>query len=136
MMRSLVRLRTLIRIIWGSQDSYYVGILKAVGRIYQQTFIDIYAKLGFAKLYATKTPITSADFLNDKVLPFYERHHLSFFRILTERGTENFGKTETYDHQLYLAVNDIENAKTRANRLKRMASVNGSTRRLIRNFIR
>ena len=60
----------------GSQDTFYVGTLKGVGRIYQQTFIDTYAKVGFAKLYTTKTPITAADLLNDKVLPFYEKQQL------------------------------------------------------------
>ena len=98
----------------GSQDTYYVGNLKGVGRIYQQTFIDTYAKVAFAKLYTTKTPITSADLLNDKVLPFYEQHQLPLLRILTDRGTEYCGKAETHDYQLYLAINDIEHTKTKA----------------------
>ena len=98
----------------GSQDTYYVGNLKGVGRIYQQTYIDTYAKVGFAKLYTTKTPITSADLLNDKVLPFYEQHQLPLLRILTDRGTEYCGKAETHDYQLYLAINDIEHTKTKA----------------------
>lgn len=98
----------------GSQDTYYVGNLKGVGRIYQQTYIDTYAKVAFAKLYTTKTPITSADLLNDKVLPFYEQHQLPLLRILTDRGTEYCGKVETHDYQLYLAINDIEHTKTKA----------------------
>lgn len=60
----------------GSQDTFYVGNLKGVGRIYQQTFVDTYSKVAFAKLYNTKTPITAADMLNDKVLPFFEAHEL------------------------------------------------------------
>ena len=52
----------------GSQDTFYVGNLKGVGRIYQQTFVDTYSKVAFAKLYTTKIPITAADILNDKVL--------------------------------------------------------------------
>src|SRR5262249_56093865 len=32
----------------GAQDTFYVGTLKGVGRIYQQTFIDTYSKVGFA----------------------------------------------------------------------------------------
>jgi transposase len=98
----------------GSQDTFYVGTLKGVGRIYQQTFIDTYAKVGFAKLYTTKTPITAANLLNDKVLPFYEKHQLPLLRILTDRGTEYCGKAETHDYQLYLAINDIEHTKTKA----------------------
>ena len=58
----------------GAQDTFYVGTLKGVGRIYQQTFIDTYAKVGFTKLYDVKTAITAADLLNDRVIPFYEEH--------------------------------------------------------------
>jgi transposase InsO family protein len=98
----------------GSQDTFYVGTFKGVGRVYQQTFVDTYSKIAFAKLYTTKTPITSADLLNDKVLPFFEQHDLPMLRILTDRGTEYCGKAEQHDYQLYLALNDIEHTKTKA----------------------
>lgn len=98
----------------GSQDTFYVGTLKGVGRIYQQTFVDTYSKVAFAKLYTTKTPITAADLLNDKVLPFFTEHQLPLLRILTDRGTEYCGKVERHDYQLYPAVNDIEHTKTKA----------------------
>ena len=65
----------------GSQDTFYVGTLKGVGRIYQQTFVDTYSKVAFAKLYTTKTPITAADLLNDKVLPFFIENDLPVLRI-------------------------------------------------------
>jgi transposase InsO family protein len=98
----------------GSQDTFYVGTLKGVGRIYQQTFVDTYCKVAFAKLYSTKTPITAADLLNDRVLPFFEAQDLPMLRILTDRGTEYCGKAEQHDYELYLALNDIEHTKTRA----------------------
>ncbi|QSA98327.1 IS481 family transposase [Methylococcus sp. EFPC2] len=98
----------------GSQDTFYVGTLKGVGRIYQQTFVDTYSKVAMAKLYTTKTPITAADLLNDRVLPFFAEHGMGVLRILTDRGTEYCGKAETHDYQLYLALNDIEHTKTRA----------------------
>lgn len=97
----------------GSQDTFYVGTLKGVGRVYQQTFVDTYSKVAFAKLYTTKTPITSADLLNDRVLPFFEQQDLPMLRILTDRGTEYCGKVEQHDYQLYLAINDIEHTKTK-----------------------
>ncbi len=56
----------------GAQDTFYVGNLKGVGRVYQQTFIDTYTKVACAKLYDRKTPITAADLLNDRVLPLFE----------------------------------------------------------------
>ena len=96
-----------------SQDTFYVGTMKGVGRIYQQTFIDTYSKVAFAKLYCTKTPITATDLLNDKVLPFFSDHNLPMLRILTDRGTEYCGKAENHDYQLYLAINDIEHTKER-----------------------
>lgn len=98
----------------GSQDTFYVGNLKGVGRIYQQTFVDTYSKVAFAKLYTTKTPITAADMLNDKVLPYFKQHELPMLRILTDRGTEYCGKVESHDYQLYLAINDIDHTKTKA----------------------
>ena len=98
----------------GSQDTFYVGTLKGVGRIYQQTFVDTYSKWAAAKLYTTKTPITGADLLNDKVLPAFAEQGMSVIRILTDRGTEYCGKPETHDYQLYLALNDIEHTKTKA----------------------
>lgn len=98
----------------GSQDTFYVGHLKGVGRIYQQTYVDTYSKVAHCKLYTSKTPITSADLLNDRVLPFYAEQELPVLRILTDRGTEFCGKVEHHDYELYLAINDIEHTKTKA----------------------
>ncbi|GAA5136307.1 hypothetical protein GCM10025767_15420 [Thalassotalea piscium] len=63
----------------GSQDTLYVGNLKGVGRIYQQAFADTYSKIAVAKLYVIKTPITVADILNDKALPYFEAHDLQCY---------------------------------------------------------
>lgn len=98
----------------GSQDTFYVGTLKGVGRVYQQTFVDTYSKTAHCKLYTTKTPITAADILNERVLPFFEAHGMGILRMLTDRGTEFCGKVEQHDYELYLAVNDIEHTKTKA----------------------
>jgi len=98
----------------GSQDTFYVGNMKGVGRIYQQTFVDTYAKVAFAKLYTTKTPIAAADMLNDRVLPFYQEHQVPLLRVLTDRGSEYCGRVEQHDYQLYLAVNDIDHTRTKA----------------------
>jgi transposase InsO family protein len=98
----------------GSQDTFYVGTIKGVGRIYQQTFVDTYSKWAAAKLYTTKTPITGADLLNDRVLPFFSLQEMGIIRILTDRGTEYCGKLEAHDYELYLGVNDIEHSKTKA----------------------
>jgi len=94
------------------QDTFYVGTLKGVGRIYQQTVIDTYSKVAFAKLYETKTPITAADILNDQVLPFFEQHGIPLSRVLTDRGTEYCGR-EQHEYELYLAVENIDHTRTK-----------------------
>ena len=98
----------------GSQDTFFVGTVKGVGRIYQQTFVDTYSKVACCKLYNQKTPITAADLLNDRVLPLFESHDMGIIRMLTDRGTEYCGKIEQHDYQLYLAANDIDHTKTKA----------------------
>lgn len=100
----------------GSQDTYYVGNIKGVGRIYQQTFIDTYTRVAFAKLYESKHAITSADILNDRVLPFFEEQQIPLLRILTDRGTEYKGKPEHHEYELYLQIEGIEHSKTQVRR--------------------
>ena len=87
--------------------------MKGVGRVYQQTFIDTYAKVGFAKLYDRKTPITAADLLNDRVLPFFDEHDVKLLRVLTDRGSEYCGNPERHEYELYLAVEDIDHSRTK-----------------------
>lgn len=98
----------------GSQDTFFVGTLKGVGRVYQQTFVDTYSKVACCKLYTTKTPITAADLLNDRVMPLFADHGVPLLRMLTDRGTEFCGKVEHHDYELYLAACDIEHTKTKA----------------------
>jgi len=114
----------------GSQDTYYVGNIKGVGRIYQQTFIDTYSRVAFAKLYETKHAITSADILNDRVLPFFDEHQIPLLRILTDRGTEYKGKPEHHEYELYLAIEGIEHSKTQV----RHPQTNGICERLHRTM--
>jgi transposase InsO family protein len=98
----------------GAQDTYYVGTLKGVGRIYQQTFIDTYCKMAFVKLYDRKNALVAADMLNDRVIPWYDEHEVRLLRILTDRGTEYCGNRERHEYQLYLAIEDIDHSKTKA----------------------
>lgn len=98
----------------GAQDTYYVGSIKGVGRIYQQTFIDTYTKVAFAKVYDRKNALVAADMLNDRVLPFFEEHNIPLLRILTDRGTEFCGAREHHEYQLYLALEDIDHSRTKA----------------------
>lgn len=98
----------------GSQDTFYVGTIKGVGRIYQQTFVDTYTRLAFCKLYLQKHAITAADLLNDRVIPFFDEYGIPLLRILTDRGTEYCGKKDQHEFQLYLAIEDIDHTRTKA----------------------
>jgi len=98
----------------GCQDTFYVGNMKGVGRIYQQTFIDSYSKVAMVKLYDRKLALVAADMLNDRVVPFFDQHEIPLLRILTDRGTEYCGSREHHEFELYLALEDIDHSKTRA----------------------
>jgi transposase InsO family protein len=96
-----------------SQDTFYVGYIKGVGRIYQQSVIDTWSSVAFAKLYTAKVPVTAADTLNDLVLPFFEEQDVPILRVLTDRGTEYCGAPDKHPYQLYLQLNEIDHTKTR-----------------------
>jgi integrase-like protein len=98
----------------GAQDTYYVGHIKGVGRIYQQTFIDTYSKVAFAKLYDRKNALVAADMLNDRVIPWFEEEEVKLLRVLTDRGTEYCGSREHHEYQLYLNLEDIDHTRTKA----------------------
>jgi len=115
----------------GSQDTMYVGTLKGVGRVYQQTFVDSFSRVAQAKLYKNKNALTAADMLNDKVIPFYQEHSVPLLRILTDRGTEYCGKVEQHDYQLYLAIQDIDHSRTKA----KHPQTNGLVERLHKTMI-
>ena len=113
----------------GAQDTYYVGNIKGVGRIYQQTFIDTYSRVAFAKLYTSKHAVTAAELLNDRVLPFFEAHGIPLLRILTDRGTEYKG-APGHEYELYLELEGIEHTKTKV----RHPQSNGICERLHRTM--
>ena len=114
----------------GAQDTYYVGNIKGVGRIYQQTFIDTYTRVAFAKVYDRKNALTAADLLNDRVLPFFEQEQIPLLRVLTDRGTEYKGKAEHHEYELYLQIEGIEHSKTQV----RHPQSNGICERLHRTM--
>jgi transposase InsO family protein len=109
-----------------AQDTCYVGYIKGVGKIYQQTGIDTYCNAGFAKLYSEKTALTAADFLNDKVLPFFDEQGIKVLRMLTDNGMEYCGRQETHTYELFLHLNDIEHTRIKV----RHPQTNGAVERL------
>lgn len=97
----------------GAQDTFYVGTLKGVGRIYQQTFIDTYTRVAVCKLYDRKNALVAADALNDRVVPFFESQGVPLLRVLTDRGSEYVGNLEQHEYELYLALENIDHSKTK-----------------------
>lgn len=109
-----------------AQDTYYVGYIKGIGKIYQQTGIDTYSNIGFAKLYLDKTQTVAADFLNSKVLPFFDEHRISILRMLTDNGREYCGRSDSHHYQLFLHLSDIEHSRTKV----RHPQTNGAVEKL------
>ena len=91
----------------------HIGYIKGVRRIYQQTVVDTYSSVAFAKVYDPKTPVTAADCLNDRALPFFEEHDVDVLRVLTDRGTEFCGREDIHPYEFYSGLNEIEHTRTK-----------------------
>jgi Integrase core domain len=98
----------------GAQDTFCIGTIEGIGRVYQQAFIDTYRKVAIVKLNDRKDELVAADPLNDRVLPFFEEHEIPLLRVLNDRGSEYCGNREHHEYQLYLAVENIHHSKTKA----------------------
>lgn len=97
----------------GCQDTYFVGTLKGVGRVYAQTFVEANSSWAAAKLYLSKIPMTAVDLLHDRVLPVYEQAGIALERVLTDNGREYCGRALQHPYELYLTVQQIEHRNTK-----------------------
>jgi transposase InsO family protein len=96
-----------------SQDTFMVGTIKGVGRIYLQAVVDTYGSFAFGKLYTSKLPETAVDVLYDRVLPFYRDQGLVVEHILTDNGREYCGRPMIHPYEIFLELNDIKHRNTR-----------------------
>jgi transposase InsO family protein len=94
------------------QDTYFIGTIKGVGKIYLQSVVDAHCSLGFGKVYLSKVPMTAVDVLNDRVLPFYEEHSAEVEHILTDNGREYCGRELKHHFELFLAISQITHRRT------------------------
>lgn len=94
------------------QDTYFVGTIKGVGRIYLQSVVDAHSSLAFGKLYLSKVPMTAVDVLHDRVLPFYDEHGVSVEHLLTDNGREYCGRPLSHPFELYLTINQVQHRRT------------------------
>ena len=118
------------------QDTFYVGTLKGVGRLYMQAVVDTYSSLAFAKLYTSKIAITAADLIYDRVLPFYESEGLKVEAVLTDNGKEFRGKPDEHPYELLLALNDISHRFTKVGTPRTNGFVERFNRTILDEFFR
>jgi transposase InsO family protein len=93
------------------QDTYFVGHVRGVGKVYHQLGIDFYSGFAFVKLYQDRTSLSAADLLNDRVLPFLDRCGLKMGRVWTDTGVEFCGVSDSHAYQIFLKISGIEHQK-------------------------
>jgi transposase InsO family protein len=114
-----------------NQDTFYWGTLKGVGKVYVQVVVDVFCSLAFAKVYTAKMPITAADLLYDRVLPFYEALGVPVQAILTDNGREFCGLPDKHPYELLCAMEGIEHRTTKI----RHSQTNGFVERMNRTLL-
>lgn len=95
-----------------SQDTFFVGTFKGVGKVYLHTVVDTYSSYGFGFLHTSKVPEAAVAVLHNDALPFYGERAIAVEKILTDNGREFCG-TDTHPYELYLALNDITHKRTK-----------------------
>ncbi len=118
------------------QDTFLVGTLKGLGRVYLQAVVDTYGSFAFGKLYTSKLPETAVDVLYDRVLPFYEAQGLEVEHILTDNGREYCGRAMIHPYQIFLELLDIEHRKTQVARPRTNGFVERFHRTTLDEFFR
>ena len=117
------------------QDTFFVGHLKGVGKVWLHAVVDTYGSYAFGFLHTTKTPEAAVAPLHNDVLPFYRNHELPVGAILTDNGREYCG-TDAHSYELYLALNDIEHRTTKVKTPRTNGFVERFNRTVLDEFFR
>lgn len=112
-------------------DTFFVGNLKGIGRIYLQSVIDCYSRHAWGRLYTSKLPLTAVHVLNEDVLPFFEQHDASITTVLSDNGREFCGRPDKHPYELFLQLEGIEHRTTKVRR----PQSNGYVERLHRTLL-
>lgn len=112
-------------------DTFFVGTLKGVGKVYLQSAIDCYSRHAWGRLYTTKLPVTAVHLLNEDILPFFEQHHARITTILSDNGREFCGRPDAHPYELFLQLEEIEHRTTKVRR----PQSNGFVERLHRTLL-
>ncbi len=109
-----------------SADTFFVGSLKGVGKVYLHAVVDTFGSYAFGFLHVSKQPEAAIAVLHNDVLPFYRNLDLPVTAVLTDNGREFCG-TERHPYELYLDLNGLEHRRTRV----RTPRTNGFVERFI-----
>lgn len=118
-----------------SQDTFFVGHLKGVGKVYLHAVVDTYSSYAFGFLHTSKQPEAAVAVLHNDVLPFYRERSIVVSAVLTDNGREFCGK-ETHPYELYLELNDIEHRRSRVRRPQTNGFVERFNRTVLDEFFR
>ena len=118
-----------------NQDTFFVGTLKGVGRVYMHTVVDTFNSMAFGFLHVSKLPEAAVAVLHNDVLPFYKKHKTKVENILTDNGREYCG-TETHPYQIYLELNDIKHRRTKVRTPRTNGFVERFNRTMLDEFFR
>ena len=110
------------------KDTFYVGHLKGVGRVYMHVVVDSLSSYALGFLHTSKRPEAAVAVLHNDVLPFYCQKGLPIAAVLTDNGREFCG-TDAHPYELYLDLNEIEHRRTRVRTPRKMALWSASTGR-------
>jgi transposase InsO family protein len=118
------------------QDTFYMGCLKGLGRLYIQTAVDTYCSLAFAKVYTAKDALAAADLLHDRVIPFYQQQGVALEHVLTDNGREYCGRTWEHYYQVLLVLNGIKHRRTKVATPRTNGFAERFNRTLLEEFLR
>jgi|TARA_Y100000031_G_scaffold152567_1_gene195942 transposase len=81
-------------------DTFYIGRLKGVGKVWQITACDAACSYAAARIIPANTAEHAVRFLVDILLPLYEAAGWPLQRVLTDRGSEFKSDFDTACHNL------------------------------------
>ena len=118
-----------------NQDTFYVGRLKGIGKVYLHAVVDTFSSIAFGFLHTSKKPEAAVAVLHNEVLPFYEKKKLKVENVLTDNGTE-FKGTDLHPYEVYLELNDIAHRTSRIRRPQTNGFIERFNRTVLDEFFR
>ena len=118
-----------------SADTFFVGNLKGIGKVYLHAVVDTYGSYAFGFLHVSKQPEAAVAVLHNEVLPFYRHLDLPVGAVLTDNGREFCG-TDKHPYELYLDLNGIEHRRTRVRTPKTNGFVERFNGTILEEFFR